>query len=95
MNYKFLLLILFLCSCASNNINRTKDTSDNINMIEDTSDNINKGNDVLLKYSNIKSESGTTNFDIGCPSKLFFEESVKKYSFSYYFRSLCLCQPFM
>ena len=25
MNYKFLLLILFLCSCASNNINKSKD----------------------------------------------------------------------
>lgn len=37
----------------------------------------------LLKYPNIKSESGTTNFDIGCPSKLFFEESVKKYSFNW------------
>ncbi len=37
----------------------------------------------LLKYSNIKSESGVTNFDIGCPSKLFFEESVKKYSFNW------------
>ena len=37
----------------------------------------------LLKYPNIKSESGTTNFDIGCPSKLYFEESVKKYSFNW------------
>ena len=37
----------------------------------------------LLKYDNIKSENGITNFDIGCPSKLFFEESVLKYSFNY------------
>jgi NADH dehydrogenase len=37
----------------------------------------------LLKYSNTKSETGKTNFDIGCPSKLFFEESVKKYSFNW------------
>ena len=37
----------------------------------------------LLKYPNVKSESGTTNFDIGCPSKLYFEESVKKYSFNW------------
>ena len=25
MNYKFLLLIFFLCSCTSNNINKSKD----------------------------------------------------------------------
>ena len=37
----------------------------------------------LLKYSNIKSEGGKTNFDIGCPSKIFFEEMVKSYSFSW------------
>ena len=37
----------------------------------------------LLRYPNIKSESGTTNFDIGCPSKFFFEDSVKKYSFNW------------
>jgi len=37
----------------------------------------------LLKYSNIKSENSTTNFDIGCPSKLFFEESVRSYSFNW------------
>jgi len=37
----------------------------------------------LLKYDNIKSENGITNFDIGCPSKLYFEESVLKYSFNY------------
>ena len=37
----------------------------------------------LLKYDNIKSKNGITNFDIGCPSKLYFEESVSKYSFNY------------
>ena len=37
----------------------------------------------LLKYDNIKSENGITNFDIGCPSKLFFEETVKSYSFNW------------
>ncbi len=37
----------------------------------------------LLKYSNTKSENGLTNFDIGCPSKLLFENSVKKYSFNW------------
>ena len=37
----------------------------------------------LLKYDNIKSKNGITNFDIGCPSKLYFEESVLKYSFNY------------
>lgn len=37
----------------------------------------------LLKYPNIKSEGSTTNFDIGCPSKLLFEETVKLYSFNW------------
>ena len=35
------------------------------------------------KYPNIKSEGGKTNFDIGCPSKLFFEETVKLYSYNW------------
>ena len=35
------------------------------------------------KYPNIKSDGGTTNFDIGCPSKLLFEETVKSYSFNW------------
>ena len=35
------------------------------------------------KYPNIKSDGGKTNFDIGCPSKLFFEETVKSYSFNW------------
>ena len=80
MNYKFLLLILFLCSCASNNTNRTKDTSDNINEInersdninrtKDTSVNINKGNDVILKYSFSNfSNKGFT---------LIYDDSLKK-----------------
>jgi NADH dehydrogenase len=37
----------------------------------------------LLKYDNVKSENGMTNFDIGHPSKLYFEDSVLKYSFNY------------
>ena len=70
MNYKFLLLILFLCSCASNNINRTVDTSDNINRTVDTSDNINKDNDVILKYSFSNfSNKGFT---------LIYDDSLKK-----------------
>tara|TARA_A100001011_G_C14296509_1_gene838687 strand:- start:302 stop:1273 length:972 start_codon:yes stop_codon:yes gene_type:complete len=35
----------------------------------------------LLKYNNISSGKYKTNFDIGSPSKLFFEKEVKKYSF--------------
>ena len=38
---------------------------------------------IPLKYDNIKSENGITNFDIGCPSKISFEDSVLKYSFNY------------
>ena len=37
----------------------------------------------LLKYDNIKSDKGTTNFDIGCPSKLFFQKTVMKYAFNW------------
>ena len=37
----------------------------------------------LLKYDSIQSENGITNFDIGCPSKLHFKDSVLKYSFNY------------
>jgi len=37
----------------------------------------------LLKYDNIKSEKSTTNFDIGCASKLKFEETVMKYAFNW------------
>ena len=47
MNYKFFLLIFFLLSCTSNNINKIKDTSDNINKSNNTSANINKSNDTL------------------------------------------------
>ena len=35
----------------------------------------------LLKYDNISSGKYKTNFEIGIPSKLFFKEEVKKYSF--------------
>ena len=37
----------------------------------------------LLKYDNIKSENSITNFDIGCPSKIKFEEKVMKYAFNW------------
>ncbi len=37
----------------------------------------------LLKYDNIKTENGLTNFDIGCPSKLKFEETVTKYAYNW------------
>jgi uncharacterized protein YbjT (DUF2867 family) len=35
----------------------------------------------LLKYDNISSDRYKTNFDIGAPSKLFFEDEVKKYCY--------------
>ena len=35
----------------------------------------------LLKYDNVVSEKYKTNFDIGVPSKLFFNDEVKKYSY--------------
>ena len=35
----------------------------------------------LLKYDNISSGKYKTNKDIGLPSKLFFKDEVKKYSF--------------
>ena len=35
----------------------------------------------LLKYDNIKSGKYKTNFDIGIPSKLFFDTEVKKYCY--------------
>jgi len=37
----------------------------------------------LLKYDNVKSEKGITNFDIGCPSKIFFEKSINSYSYNW------------
>jgi len=37
----------------------------------------------LLKYDNVKSEKGTTNFDVGCPSKIFFEKSINNYSYNW------------
>ena len=70
MNYKILLLIFFLYSCASNNINESKDTSNNINESKDTSDNINKDNDIILKYSFSNfSNKGFT---------LIYDDSLKK-----------------
>ena len=35
----------------------------------------------LLKYDNVKSGKYKTNFDIGLPSGLFFENEVKKYCY--------------
>ena len=35
----------------------------------------------LLKYDNVPSGKYKTNFDIGLPSKLYFKEEVKKYSY--------------
>ena len=37
----------------------------------------------LLKYDNIKTINGITNFDIGCPSKIKFEETVMNYAFNW------------
>ena len=37
----------------------------------------------LLKYDNIKSENNISNFEIGCPSKIKFEEAVMKYSYTW------------
>ncbi len=37
----------------------------------------------LLKYDNVKSEKGITNFDVGCPSEIFFEEAIKKYAYNW------------
>ena len=37
----------------------------------------------LLKYHNIQSTEGTTNFDIGCPSKIYFEQSIMSYSYNW------------
>ena len=35
----------------------------------------------LLKYDNILSQKYKSNFDIGAPSKKYFNEEVKKYSY--------------
>ena len=35
----------------------------------------------LLKHDNVVSGKYKTNFDIGVPSKLFFNDEVKKYSY--------------
>ena len=35
----------------------------------------------LLKHDNVVSGKYKTNFDIGVPSKLFFDDEVKKYSY--------------
>ena len=37
----------------------------------------------LLKYDNIKSKNSITNFDIGLPSKIFFESGIKEYAYNW------------
>jgi len=37
----------------------------------------------LLKYDNVKSEQGLTNFDIGCPSKIYFGDAIEKYAYNW------------
>ena len=37
----------------------------------------------LLKYDNIKSQDGITNFDIGIPSKISFEKGIKEYAYNW------------
>ena len=37
----------------------------------------------LLKYDNISSSDGISNFDINCPSKITFENGVEKYSYNW------------
>ena len=37
----------------------------------------------LLKYDNIKSKNGVTNFDIGVPSKIFFDKGIKQYAYNW------------
>ena len=37
----------------------------------------------LLKYNNIKSKNGVTNFDIGVPSKIFFDKGIKQYAYNW------------
>ena len=37
----------------------------------------------LLKYDNIKSQDGITNFDIGIPSKISFEKGINEYAYNW------------
>ncbi len=37
----------------------------------------------LLKYDNIKSNNGITNFDIGVPSKILFDKGIKEYAYNW------------
>ncbi len=37
----------------------------------------------LLKYDNIKSTNGTTNFEIGIPSKIFFDKGIYEYAYNW------------
>jgi hypothetical protein len=89
MNYKIILFIFFLCSCASNNINKSKDTSDNINIGKDTSDNINigkdtsdninKDNDIIFKhsFSNFSNKGFTLIYDDSLKKKKIISKRIE------------------
>ena len=36
-----------------------------------------------IKYNNIKSINGITNFDIGVPSKILFDKGIKEYAYNW------------
>ncbi len=102
MNYKFLLLIVFLCSCASNNINKIKDTSDNIDKIKDTSDNIdkikdtpdniNKDNDIIFKYSfsNFSNKGFTLIYDDSLKKKKIISKRIEDRSLIIFQKNLTI-----
>ena len=37
----------------------------------------------LLRYDNVKSDNGLTNYDINCKSKILFEEGVMRYAYNW------------
>ena len=37
----------------------------------------------LLKYDNIKTENGITNYDINLPSKIYFEKGINEYAYNW------------
>ena len=37
----------------------------------------------LLKYDNIKSKNGVSNFDLGIPSKFYFDKSIREYAYNW------------
>jgi hypothetical protein len=89
MNYKFFLLIFFLFSCTSNNINKIKDTSNNINRSNDTSNNINrsndtsnninKSNDIIFKdsFSNFSNKGFTIVYDDSLNKKKIIDKRIE------------------